>query len=62
MIGVYYENYIGGVNNLCVAARSKTGLAATSAISKETASGSLSRKMRRYRRKREKCRKQSNTL
>ena len=47
MIYTHYINYRGGVNNLCVAIDSKTGVAATSTKGKERAVQNLRRKMRR---------------
>ena len=37
MTYIHYENYKGGINNLCVATDSDTGLTATSTKSKERA-------------------------
>lgn len=47
MTYIHYINYRGGVNNLCVAIDSKTGVAATSTKGKERAVYNLRRKMRR---------------
>lgn len=47
MTYIHYENYRGGVNNLCVARDSKTGTVATSTKGKERAVHNLRRKMRR---------------
>lgn len=46
MICVYYENYNGGVNNLCVAVDWETGERATSLKSTEQAIRNLKRKLR----------------
>ena len=47
MTYIHYENYRGGVNNLCVAIDGKTGADATSTKGKERAVQKLRRKMRR---------------
>ncbi len=47
MTYISYESYRGGVNNLCVATDSKTGMVATSTRGKEQATRNLRRKMRR---------------
>ena len=47
MTYIHYENYRGGVNNLCVAIDSKTWAVATSTKGKERAVQNLHRKMRR---------------
>jgi len=59
MLGVYYESYKGGANNLCVAIDSKTGLAAASVKNKDSAVRALVRQLKRSRREREACRKQT---
>lgn len=47
MTYIHYENYKGGVNNLCVARDGETGAVATSTKSKERAVQNLRRKTRR---------------
>lgn len=47
MTYIHYENYRGGVNNLCVALDSKAGAVATSTKGKERAVQNLRRKIRR---------------
>lgn len=47
MTYISYENYRGGVNNLCVARDSKTGAVATSTKGKERVVQNLRRKTRR---------------
>ena len=47
MTYIHYENYRGGVNNLCVARDSKTGAVATSTKGKERAVQNLRRNTRR---------------
>lgn len=46
MTYIHYENYRGGVNNLCVAIDGKTGMAATSTKGKEQAQRNLHRKIK----------------
>lgn len=50
MTYIHYENYRGGVNNLCVARDSATGQAATSTKGKARALHNLHRKNKKYRR------------
>ena len=47
MIVTFYENYKGGVNNLCVAQDSRTGEFATSLKDKEAAIKNLEKLKRR---------------
>ncbi len=47
MIGVHYESYGGGKNNVAVATDSKTGEFSTSLVSKENALRALKRKLTR---------------
>jgi len=51
MTYIHYENYRGGVNNLCVARDSETGRIATSTKGKEQALNNLHRKNKQYRRR-----------
>ncbi len=48
MTYVHYENYHGGVNNLCVAYDSETGQIATSTKGKAQALNNLHRKNKKY--------------
>ena len=47
MIITFYENYKGGVNNLCVAQDTKTGEFATSFKGKERAVKNLNKTLKR---------------
>lgn len=47
MTFIHWENFKGGVNNLCVARDSETGLVATSTKGKEAAMKNLRRAIRR---------------
>lgn len=49
MIFIRYRNYKGGVNNLCVAVDSETGLIATSTKGKERAIALLDHKITLHR-------------
>lgn len=49
MTYIDYENYKGGVNNLCVARDSETGLVSTSTVSKERAILNLDHKITLHR-------------
>lgn len=49
MTYIHYENYKGGVNNLCVACDSETGLIATSVKGKERAILNLDHKITLHR-------------
>ena len=53
MTYIHYENYRGGVNNLCVATDSETGLVATSTKGKERAVLNLDHKTTLYRKEKQ---------
>lgn len=53
MTYIHYENYKGGVNNLCVARDSETGLVATSTRGKERAILNLDHKITLHRKEKQ---------